>query len=60
MGASASSATRDRRFSEEGAMEEREITIVKGGRQTPFSRGILAQTLALAGAGPELAHHLAS
>src|SRR5215218_8467462 len=41
-------------------MEEREITIVKGGRETPFSRGILAQTLAQAGAGPELAHHIAS
>ncbi|CAA9456722.1 MAG: 2-phosphoglycerate kinase (2PGK) [uncultured Rubrobacteraceae bacterium] len=41
-------------------MEEREITIVKGGRQTPFSRGILAQTLAQAGAGPELAHQIAS
>ena len=33
-------------------MEEREITIVKGGRETPFSRGILAQTLAQAGARP--------
>lgn len=41
-------------------MEEREITIVKGGRETPFSRGILAQTLAQAGARPELAHHIAS
>ncbi len=41
-------------------MVEREITIVKGGRQTPFSRGILAQTLAQAGAGPELAHQIAS
>src|SRR3712207_1236768 len=41
-------------------MEEREITIVKGGRQTPFSRGILAQTLAQAGAGPEMAHQIAS
>jgi 2-phosphoglycerate kinase len=41
-------------------MEEREITIVRGGRQTPFSRGILAQTLAQAGAGPELAHQIAS
>src|SRR5215213_7590160 len=41
-------------------MEEREITIVKGGRETPFSRGILAQTLAQAGAGPELAHQIAS
>lgn len=41
-------------------MEEREITIVKAGRQTPFSRGILAQTLAQAGAGPEIAHQIAS
>jgi 2-phosphoglycerate kinase len=41
-------------------VEEREITIVKGGRQTPFSRGILAQTLAQAGAGPEMAHQIAS
>src|ERR687889_2594520 len=41
-------------------MEDREITIVKGGRQTPFSRGILAQTLAQAGAGPEMAHQIAS
>jgi len=41
-------------------MEEREITIVKGGRQTPFSRGILAQTLAQAGAGPEMSHQIAS
>jgi 2-phosphoglycerate kinase len=41
-------------------MDEREITIVKGGRQTPFSRGILAQTLAQAGAGPEMAHQIAS
>jgi 2-phosphoglycerate kinase len=41
-------------------MEEREIIIVRGGRQTPFSRGILAQTLAQAGAGPELAHQIAS
>jgi 2-phosphoglycerate kinase len=41
-------------------MEEREITIVRGGRQTPFSRGILAQTLAQAGARPELAHQIAS
>ena len=36
-------------------MEQREITIVKGGRQTPFSRGILAQTLAQAGAAVTLA-----
>jgi 2-phosphoglycerate kinase len=41
-------------------LEEREITIVKGGRETPFSRGILAQTLAQAGARPELAHQIAS
>ena len=41
-------------------MEEREITIVKAERQTPFSRGILAQTLAQAGAVPELAHQIAS
>jgi 2-phosphoglycerate kinase len=41
-------------------MDEREITIVRGGRETPFSRGILAQTLAQAGARPELAHRIAS
>ncbi|WP_053057837.1 2-phosphoglycerate kinase [Rubrobacter aplysinae] len=41
-------------------MEEREITVVKGGRETPFSRGILAQTLAQAGARMELAHRIAS
>src|SRR5919107_1572710 len=41
-------------------MVEREITIVKGGRETPFSRGILAQTLAQAGARAELAHQIAS
>src|ERR671933_107658 len=41
-------------------MEEREITIVKGVRETPFSRGILAQTLAQAGARAELAHQIAS
>ena len=40
-------------------MDEREITIVRGGRETPFSRGILAQTLAQAGARPELAHQIA-
>ena len=44
----------------EGAMDEREITIVKGGRETPFSRGILAQTLAQAGAKIELAYRIAS
>src|SRR5687768_13250564 len=41
-------------------MDEREITIVKGGRETRFSRGILAQTLAQAGARAELAHQIAS
>jgi len=41
-------------------VEEREITIVKGKRSTPFSRGILAQTLSQAGAKPELAHRIAS
>jgi 2-phosphoglycerate kinase len=41
-------------------MDQREITIVKGGRETPFSRGILAQTLSQAGARPELAHRIAS
>jgi 2-phosphoglycerate kinase len=41
-------------------MDEREITIVKGGRETPFSRGILAQTLSQAGARLELAHRIAS
>lgn len=41
-------------------MEEREITIVKGGREAPFSRGILAQTLAQAGARLQMAHRIAS
>ena len=41
-------------------MDELEITIVKGGRETPFSRGILAQTLAQAGAKLELAYRIAS
>ena len=41
-------------------MDEREITIVKGRRETPFSRGVLAQTLAQAGAKVELAHRIAS
>jgi 2-phosphoglycerate kinase len=41
-------------------MDEREITIVKGGRETPFSRGILAQTMSQAGAKLELAHRIAS
>jgi 2-phosphoglycerate kinase len=41
-------------------MDELEITIVKGGRETPFSRGILAQTLAQAGAKIELAYRIAN
>lgn len=41
-------------------MEEREITVVKDGRETPFSRGILAQTLTQAGTRLELAHRIAS
>lgn len=41
-------------------MEDREITIVKAERETPFSRGILAQTLSQAGARPQLAHEIAS
>lgn len=41
-------------------MDGQEITIVKGGRETPFSRGILAQTLAQAGAKLELAYRIAS
>ena len=41
-------------------MDEREITVVKGSRETPFSRGVLAQTLAQAGAKIELAHRIAS
>jgi 2-phosphoglycerate kinase len=41
-------------------MDGREITIVKGGRETPFSRGVLAQTLAQAGAKIELAYRIAS
>lgn len=41
-------------------MEKAEITIVKGGRETPFSRGILAQTLTQAGARMDLAHRIAS
>jgi 2-phosphoglycerate kinase len=41
-------------------MDEREITIIKGSRETPFSRGILAQTLAQAGAKIDLAHRIAS
>jgi 2-phosphoglycerate kinase len=38
----------------------REVTIVKGGREAPFSRGVLAQTLAQAGARTELAYRIAS
>lgn len=41
-------------------MDDREITIVKAGRETPFSRGILAQTLSQAGARAEMAHQIAS
>ena len=41
-------------------MEERDIMVVRADRETPFSRGILAQTLAQAGARPELAHQIAS
>lgn len=41
-------------------MEEREIRVTKGGRETPFSRGILARTLAQAGARAEIAHRIAS
>jgi 2-phosphoglycerate kinase len=41
-------------------MEERDIKVVRADRETPFSRGILAQTLAQAGAKPELAHQIAS
>lgn len=41
-------------------MSEHEVTVVKGGRETPFSRGILAQTLAQAGAKPDLAHRIAN
>jgi 2-phosphoglycerate kinase len=41
-------------------VDEREITIVKGSRETPFSRGVLAQTLAQAGAKIEVAHRIAS
>jgi len=41
-------------------MDGLEITIVKGGRETPFSRGILAQTLTQAGAKLELAYRIAS
>lgn len=41
-------------------MDEREITIVKDGRETPFSRGVLAQTLTQAGAEMEIAYRIAS
>src|ERR687886_933952 len=41
-------------------MEEHEIMIVRADRETPFSRGILAQTLSQAGARPELAHQIAN
>jgi 2-phosphoglycerate kinase len=41
-------------------MEEKDIKVVRADRETPFSRGILAQTLAQAGAKPELAHQIAS
>ncbi|CAN5852349.1 2-phosphoglycerate kinase [soil metagenome] len=41
-------------------MDEREITIVKEGRETPFSRGILAQTLTQAGTRMEIAYDIAS
>ncbi len=41
-------------------MDEREITIVKEGRETPFSRGILAQTLTQSGAKMELAYQISS
>ena len=41
-------------------MQNREITIVKSGRETPFSRGVLAQTLRQAGARMEIAYLIAS
>src|ERR671933_2518572 len=41
-------------------MDEQEIMIVRADRETPFSRGILAQTLSQAGARPELAHKIAN
>src|SRR5919109_1866132 len=41
-------------------MVEQEIMIVRADRGTPFSRGILAQTLSQAGARPELAHQIAN
>ncbi len=39
---------------------QEEITIVKSGRETPFSRGVLAQTLCQAGARMEIAYRIAS
>ncbi|MBX6763159.1 MAG: 2-phosphoglycerate kinase [Rubrobacteraceae bacterium] len=41
-------------------MAEQEITIVKGDRRAVFSRGILAQVLAQAGARMEMAYRIAS
>jgi 2-phosphoglycerate kinase len=41
-------------------MDGLDITIVNGGRETPFSRGVLAQTLSQAGAKIELAYRIAS
>ncbi|CAN5652976.1 2-phosphoglycerate kinase [soil metagenome] len=41
-------------------MNEREITIVKEGRETPFSRGILSQMITQSGADMELAYQISS
>src|SRR3712207_5055325 len=41
-------------------MDEQEVMIVRANRETPFSRGILAQTLSQAGARPDLAHQIAN
>ena len=41
-------------------MEEQEIRLIKDGREVPFSRGILAQSLSQAGARIEVAHRIAS
>lgn len=41
-------------------MQHQEITIAKNGRETPFSRGVLAQTLCQAGARMETAYRIAS
>lgn len=41
-------------------MDGLEITIVKEGRETPFSRGILAQTLTQAGTEMELAYQISN